>query len=155
MTQPPHTIVLQPIGVVRNSFTEKPDQPWESIESEILVDQRWEEALDGIEQFSHILVLFWLDRAEGDRGKELRIHPQRRGDLPEVGLFATRTMHRPNPIGVTAVPLLGRRGTMLRVRGLDALDGSPVLDLKPYLTRGDCWPEATVPWWIRKLWGTS
>ncbi|MHB0868304.1 MAG: tRNA (N6-threonylcarbamoyladenosine(37)-N6)-methyltransferase TrmO [Chloroflexota bacterium] len=151
-TPSPREMTLHPIGVIRNGCREKPEQ-WEEVESEIVVDEQLAEALEGIEEFSHIHVLFWLDRAEADRGSHLKVHPQRREDLPEVGLFATRSMFRPNPIGITVVRLLERKGNLLRVLGLDALDGTPLLDLKPYLTRGDCWPEATGPAWLRRLWG--
>lgn len=150
--QTPPCMQLQPIGVIRNGYSEKPERPWEEIESTIEVDPSLEEALDGIEGFSHIIVLFWLDRTESERGKVLKQHPQRQEHLPAVGIFAIRTMSRPNPIGLTAVRLLERKGHTLRVIGLDALDGTPLLDLKPYLTRGDCWPDATVPPWIKQLW---
>jgi tRNA (adenine37-N6)-methyltransferase len=149
---PARQMTLRAIGTIRNGYQEKPETPWEEIVSEIVVDEGLEDALDGIEQFSHIHVLFWLDRAEDERGAHLRLHPQRREDLPEVGIFATRAMFRPNPIGLTSVRLLGRDRNVLRVLGIDALDGTPLLDLKPYLTRGDVWPEATSPDWIRKLW---
>jgi tRNA (adenine37-N6)-methyltransferase len=149
---PARQITLRAIGTIRNGYQEKPETPWEEIVSEIVVDEALEEALDGIERFSHIHVLFWLDRSEDERGSHLRLHPQRREDLPEVGIFATRAMFRPNPIGLTSVRLLGRDRNVLRVLGIDALDGTPLLDLKPYLTRGDAWPEATSPDWIKKLW---
>lgn len=146
-------MVLRPIGVIRNGHQTRPEGPWEDVVSEIVVDREWEPGLEGLEEFSHIHVLFWLHQAEPERGKFLRLHPQKREDLPEVGIFATRAMMRPNPIGLTAVRLLGRQDNVLRVQGLDALDGSPLLDLKPYLTRGDLWPEATGPRWLKKLWG--
>ncbi len=149
----PAGMCLRPIGIVRNGYLEKPDRPWEEIESAIEVDPSLQEALDGIEGFSHVIVLFWLDRVEDDeRGRVLKQHPQRQEHLPQVGIFAIRTMSRPNPIGLTSVRLLERKGSTLRVMGLDALDGTPVVDLKPYLPRGDCWPDATVPWWIQQLW---
>ena len=72
--------------------------------------------------------------------------------MPEVGLFATRSPRRPNPIAITAVRLLARRGRCLDVLGLDACVGSPILDLKPYLRRGDLIPDATAPAWLEQLW---
>jgi tRNA (Thr-GGU) A37 N-methylase len=72
--------------------------------------------------------------------------------MPLVGLFATRSPHRPCPIGITAVRLLARQGARLRVEGLDANEGTPVLDIKPYLRRGDLIPEATAPDWLERLW---
>ena len=71
--------------------------------------------------------------------------------MPLTGLFATRTPVRPNPISVTAVPLVKQKGNVLHVRNLDVFDGTPVLDIKPYLTRGDCHPGAAEPEWIHRL----
>ena len=139
-------IVIRPIGVVRNQFVELVPQGWESSASELHVESTWAEALDGIEEFSHIIVLFWLDRIDGE--PTLRIHPKGRADTPLVGLFSTRTPRRPNLIGLATVRLLERRGNILRVEGLDALDGSPVLDLKPYLARNDLVEGATMPDWV-------
>lgn len=139
-------MVVRPIGVVRNQFVEMVPQRWEQGISELQVEPIWEEALDGIEEFSHIVVLFWLDRIEGE--PTLRVHPKGRADTPLVGLFSTRTPRRPNPIGLATVRLLERRGNLLHVEGLDALDGSPVLDLKPYLARNDLVEGATMPDWV-------
>ena len=138
--------VVRPIGVVSNKFKRAVPSGWEHSVSEVRVDQRWEAALEGIEEFSHILVLFWLNRIEGER--VMRVHPMGRLDAPLVGLFSTRTPRRPNPIGLTVVKLLERRANVLRVQGLDALDGSPVVDLKPYLTRNDKVQGATMPDWV-------
>ncbi|MCS7206400.1 MAG: tRNA (N6-threonylcarbamoyladenosine(37)-N6)-methyltransferase TrmO [Dehalococcoidia bacterium] len=137
-----------PIGVVRNGISEPQGVIWEQVTSEVVVDAQWEPALEGIEAFSHIWVIFWLHRSEPPAS--LHIHPMGREDLPEVGLFATRSPRRPNPIAITAVRLLERRGRALVVRGLDALDGTPVLDIKPYL-RGDKVVHLRVPSWPSKL----
>jgi tRNA (Thr-GGU) A37 N-methylase len=72
--------------------------------------------------------------------------------MPLVGLFATRSPHRPCPIAITAVRLLAHEGTVLRVEGLDACEGTPILDIKPYLRRGDLIPEAKAPDWLEELW---
>lgn len=147
----PREITLRPIGTIRNGHTEKPGVSWDKVVSKIVIDETYAEALDGVEEFSHIHVLFWLDQVEDERGSKMKVHPQRREDLPEVGVFATRTMFRPNPIGLTSVRLLGREKNVLRVLGLDALDGTPLLDLKPYIPRGDLWPEASGPAWLARL----
>ncbi|MBI4233446.1 MAG: tRNA (N6-threonylcarbamoyladenosine(37)-N6)-methyltransferase TrmO [Chloroflexi bacterium] len=141
-------ITMTPIAVVHNTVTERGQWDFDNVVSDIRVQPEYIEALSGLEEFSHVLVIFWLDRAE--RGGSPRTHPQGREDLPLVGRFATRSPTRPNPIGITVVPLLERRGNVLRVRGLDALDGTPVLDLKPYLP-GDCIPEARFPAWVHQL----
>lgn len=145
-------IELKPIGYVRNPVKAWTDIVWEEVISEIVVDERWLEALAGLEAFSHIWVIAWLDRVPpADRGTALQVHPQQRQDLPLVGLFATRSPRRPNPIAITAVPLLARAGNVLQVKGLDLLDGTPVLDVKPYLSRGDRVARVKEPAWVRRL----
>ena len=119
--------------------------------AEITIDAAWEGALDGIEEFSHIWVLWWIDRFD-DPPEARRVHPEGRAEMPLVGLFATRSPHRPFPIGLTAVRLLERTGNRLVVQGLDAFVDTPVLDIKPYLRRGDLVPEAVGPAWLERLW---
>jgi tRNA-Thr(GGU) m(6)t(6)A37 methyltransferase TsaA len=119
--------------------------------AEITIDTAWSEALDGIEEFSHIWVLWWIDRFE-DPPETQRVHPEGRSEMPLVGLFATRSPHRPCPIGITAVRLLARKGRRMLVEGLDAFEGTHVLDIKPYLRRGDLIPEAVAPDWLERLW---
>jgi tRNA-Thr(GGU) m(6)t(6)A37 methyltransferase TsaA len=143
-------IELKPIGIVRNAIsTAHRDTRWKEIESEIEIDAEWRDALDGLEQFSHLWVISYLDRMP--MPDALHIHPTRDARLPLVGIFATRSPQRPNPIGICAVELLEVRGTILRVRGLDALNGTPVLDLKPYLPRRDAIVDARVGEWVRQL----
>lgn len=119
--------------------------------SEITVDAAWSDALDGIEEFSHIWVVWWIDRFD-DPPEQLRVRPEGRSEMPLVGLLATRSPHRPCPVGITAVRLLKRNGRRLRVEGLDAFEGTVVLDIKPYLRRGDLIQEATAPEWLQRLW---
>ncbi len=141
---------LTPIGRIENSFAQAVPDGWEMVVQHIVVEERWTAALEGLEGYSHLIVLFWLDRLAG--ALELKVHPENRQDVPAVGLFATRTPRRPNPIGLQVVELLSREGNLLTIRGLDALDGSPVLDLKPYLPRGVSIPGARTPDWIETLW---
>lgn len=119
--------------------------------SEVVIEERWVEALAGLEEFSHVIVLFWIGRVLEEEAPR-KVRPEMRQDMPEVGIFATRSPVRPNPIGLTAVRLLSRRGNVLLVLGLDAYDGTLVLDIKPYLRRGDLVEEATAPAWIQRLW---
>lgn len=119
--------------------------------AEITIDAAWSEALEGIEGFSHIWVVWWIDRFE-DPPTALRVHPEGRSDMPLVGVFATRSPRRPCPIGLTAVRLVAREGVRLRVEGLDAFEGTLVLDIKPYLRRGDLIPGAGAPDWLERLW---
>lgn len=147
-------LTLNPIGVVNNKVASGGRKvEWEAIESEIVIYPEWADALHGIEGFSHVWVLFHLSGSPLSEAP--RTHPQGRDDAPLVGRFATRSPVRPNPIGMTPVELLAIEGNHLRVVGLDAFDGTPVLDLKPYLPRGDCIPHARVPDWLTRLQATQ
>jgi tRNA-Thr(GGU) m(6)t(6)A37 methyltransferase TsaA len=148
-------ITLKAIGRVRNSIGKMKREGWESVVSEIILDPQHEEALAGVEDYSHLLILFWLSRVQkAGRGMK-KIHPKSRQDLPLVGIFATRTQYRPNPIGLTLVKLLGRRKNVLRVRGLDALNGTPVIDIKPTTPRHEFPKDIRVPKWYDQLWKES
>jgi len=152
ITQPPQKLLtLKPIGYVESGVQRGEQAVWEELEARIVLGPQWQEGLQGLDEFSHVVVVFWLDRPD-ETEVPLRVHPEAKEDLPLVGLFATRTPLRPNPIGLTTVELLSVEGTTLRVRGLDAFDGTPVLDIKPYLIRGDLKPDASVPGWLCKLW---
>jgi len=142
-------MTLKAIGIVRNEVKQRPDGRdwWQELVSEIVIDPSLTEALDGLEEFSHIIVLWWMHLIPPGE-VTLKVHPMRREELPLVGLFATRAPHRPNRIGKTTVRLLQRQGNILMVKGLEALDGSPVIDIKPYLPRYDSAPDAEVPQWI-------
>ncbi|HEX77086.1 MAG TPA: tRNA (N6-threonylcarbamoyladenosine(37)-N6)-methyltransferase TrmO [Dehalococcoidia bacterium] len=148
---PDPEITLEPIGIVRNGIAQPLKGGWREIVSEITIEERWVEALEGIEGFSHIIVLFWMHQLPPEQRGATKTHPQGRHDLPLMGVFATRSPCRPNPLGLAVVRLLERRGKLLRVKGLDALDGSPVLDIKPY-TPGDRIARPGVPPWFKKLW---
>ena len=138
------------IGWVRSPVVEPTDDGWGTVESEVVLDRGLSAALTGLELFSHAMVVYVLDRYRwGDDEPRIR-RPQGRPDMPEVGLFAQRSKHRPNPIGVTAVEILGAEGDRVRVRGLDAVDGSPVLDLKPYYPEYDR-RDATTPPWVPRM----
>ena len=137
-------IILKAIGIVRNGIKQRPKQGWEKVVSDIVVNSSLAEALDGLEEFSYIIVLYWMHRAASGK-VPLKIHPMGKQELPLVGLFATRSPHRPNPIGKATVRLLQRQGNILKVEGLDAFDGTPVIDIKPYLPGYDSAANATVP----------
>ncbi len=136
---------LQPIGVVRSPVKGKESRDFESVVSTVVVKDEFAEALDGVEEFSHIVVLFWFHLSESP--SSLRVHPRRDTTNPLKGIFATCSPVRPNPIGMTVVRLLERRGNELRVQGLDAIDGTPVLDIKPYIPFDGA---AEVPPWVRR-----
>jgi len=143
-------VVVKPIGVVRSSVKEPRMGGWQSLESTIVVQDRWAGALDGLEAFSHIFVIYWLHVVSEElRETTTHVHPRGNPHIPLQGVFATRSPVRPNPIGLRVVALLERKGNVLRVRGLDAIDGTPVLDLKPYLFYYDGVPDSTVADWIQ------
>jgi tRNA-Thr(GGU) m(6)t(6)A37 methyltransferase TsaA len=144
-------LALQPIGHVENGIPPGERVTWENIESRVVIEDQWAEGLEGLAEFSHVVILFWLDRPH-DKKTPLKVHPEAKEDMPLVGLFATRTPLRPNPIGMTTVELLRVEDNTLHVRGLDAFDETPVLDIKPYLIRGDLKSDATVPDWLHQLW---
>ncbi|MGB2798255.1 MAG: tRNA (N6-threonylcarbamoyladenosine(37)-N6)-methyltransferase TrmO [Dehalococcoidia bacterium] len=143
--------VFKPIGIVRNDIKEPRRDGWEKVTSEIVVDESLAEGLDGLEEYSHILVVFWMHKVPVEPRPVAKIHPQGRADLPLVGLFATRSPYRPNPVGVSAPRLVERRGNVLSVVGLDAIDGTPVLDIKPYLPHLDAPVDYRGPDWVSKL----
>lgn len=136
------------IGKVRSPIAEPENRDWDSITSEIIVDALWLKALKGLEDFSHIIVLYYFSKSRGIR---LQTYPKGRTDLPRVGLFSTRSPRRPNPIAMTICRLVKRRGTRLMVKGLDAIDGTPVLDIKPYIPDNDTIKRPKVASWIKKL----
>ncbi|MBI2887843.1 MAG: tRNA (N6-threonylcarbamoyladenosine(37)-N6)-methyltransferase TrmO [Chloroflexi bacterium] len=142
------TYCLRPIGLVRNGVPDPQPHGWEAVESELRLDPALAPALEGLAGFSHVIVLFWMHRVPQELRKGGQYHPGGRTDLPLVGVFATRTQLRPNPLGLAVVSLLGVDGPVLRVRGLDATDGTPVLDIKPYLPPYDAPPGVRMPAWV-------
>ena len=144
-------IEFESIGTVRNQVEEKKDTGWGADISEIVLDETLSQGLTGLRDFSHVLVVCYLDKAHFELSRHLVRRPQRRDDMPMVGIFAQRAKDRPNPIGITACELLGVSGNVVTVRGLDAIDGTPVLDLKPYFPTYDCREDAVIPEWVSRL----
>ncbi len=149
------TYLLRPIGVVRSAVKKAGEAPKQGAlagtEADIVVDPGFAEALSGLAvrvmpadrrprtrgprgKAGKIIVLCWMH--EADR-KRFTVHPRDRRDLPERGVFATRSPHRPNPISIHTVELLAVSGNVLHVRGMDAIDGTPVLDIKPHVPELD------------------
>lgn len=143
---------VHPIGTVSCPVDEMSQGNWATVTSEIHLAPEYAPGLQGLEGFSHVLVVFFLDRAQGfDLKKQLLRRPRGMEDLQELGVFAQRTKYRPNPIGVTAVKLLGIEGNVVRVQALDALDGTPVLDIKPYMPPFDRVDDVTMPPWVGRF----
>jgi tRNA-Thr(GGU) m(6)t(6)A37 methyltransferase TsaA len=146
-----HKFELEPIGYIETPFKERfgtPRQPHLVPASWGVLKLRSElnlsEALEGLEGFSHIWLIFVFHQ-NTNKGIKAKIHPPRMGG-EKTGLFATRTPHRPNPIGLSAVKLERIEGGTLYLSGVDLVDGTPILDIKPYLPSSDCLPEAHAGW---------
>ena len=144
---------MEPVGHVRGSRREATDDHWGRVEAVIELDapRLSADCVAGLESFSHIDVVYvfnQVDPASIVRGAR---HPRGRTDWPAVGIFAQRAKARPNRIGVTTCELLGIEGLALRVRGLDAIDGSPVLDVKPHVIQFGPRGEVRQPAWMHEL----
>jgi len=136
-------IHINPIGKVSSRQDER---------AKIAIRPELAAALEGLEGFSHVWVFFWFH--ENDRPEAraiLQVHPRRDPTNPLTGVFATRSPVRPNLIGFTCCRIVSVKGNILEVEGLDAREGSPVLDLKPYIPGSDALPQAEVPWWVKKI----
>lgn len=146
-------ITMVPIGVVRSSRDEAIDDDWDAVESRIELDRRrfGPDATAALDTFSHVEVLFVFDRVTDDAIVTGSRHPRGRQDWPAVGIFAQRAKDRPNRLGSTVCRLLGVDGLTVRVQGLDAIEGTPVLDLKPYLHGFAPRGEVTEPAWATEL----
>jgi len=116
--------------------------------STVLVYPEFCPGLLGVEGFSHLIVLYWMHLRDDERNRgALRVTPRRHEGSPLTGVFACRSPSRPNPIGLTVVKLEVVDGCRLKVSGLDALEGTPIVDIKPYSPRGDAVPDARTPEW--------
>jgi tRNA-Thr(GGU) m(6)t(6)A37 methyltransferase TsaA len=158
---------LRQIGTVRNENKETVwNETWSNLTwqkkrermkqqrqtiSELIIESDLEGILDGIEGFSHLLVLYWAHMTPDDNRSLTRVHPMGRQDLPLTGIFATQSPVRPNPILATVVKLMARQGNTLQVTGLDALDNSPILDIKPYTGSLNVTETIKLPDWIQHL----
>lgn len=118
---------------------------------ELVVFPEFESLLDGIEDFSHILVLYWPHLIDPERRKLKKVHPMGRKDMPIKGIFSTCSPARPNPILVSAVELVERNRNILRVKGFEAVDNSPVIDIKPYSTSYYRVEDPIVPKWMAQI----
>jgi tRNA-Thr(GGU) m(6)t(6)A37 methyltransferase TsaA len=147
---PREPVSVRPIGVVRNNVRDPQPDGWEDVRSDLIFRGDLEGALDGIEAYSHVIVVFAFHLVP-EEARQVRLHPRGDVSLPEQGVLATRSQLRPSPIGVAVVPLVRRRRTILRVTGLDAIDGTPILDIKPYFPPYDSVPDAKVPDWATAL----
>ena len=140
--EPPREVTLPALGTVRNAVTQPRPHGWAEVESVIVFEPEFLPMLAGLEAYSHVIVTFYMDLAEEAPGKLEQVTLK---SGHRYGILATRSQLRPNHLGVSAVRLLGVDGANVRVLGLDAIDGTPVLDIKPYLPEYDAHLSASIP----------
>ena len=130
------SLELKPIGIIHSPYHSREEAPRQGYGreeiSQVEVFKEFEEGLRDVERYSHIILIYWFHRS---RGYSLMVTPP--GDARPRGLFATRAPDRPCPLGLSVVELLAREGNILKVKGLDAIDGTPLLDIKPYYSSLD------------------
>ena len=148
MTSDPEPIEITPIGVVRSRERDVSRQDWSRVRSEIELRPELTDALAGLDGFSHVIVVGWLDQIPAELRERRQAYPGGDERLPLLGSFALRGA-RPNPVAVTVCRLRGIKGSTLRVEGLDLVDGTPVLDVKPYIAVYDAVPDAKLPRWAQ------
>ena len=141
-------ITLRPIGYVRSEIKEPTRERRPDIVSEVVIDASLTEGLDNLDEFSHIIILYWIHLSRGPA--PTKVHPRGNPGNALMGVFATRSPDRPNPIGKSTARLLRRRDNVLTVQGLDAIDGTPVIDIKPHIPGYDSVDDARAPSWMVK-----
>jgi tRNA-Thr(GGU) m(6)t(6)A37 methyltransferase TsaA len=144
-----NAITVRVIGTIRTPFPEAAGTPIQpayapNVEGRVLLNEAYEAALDDIEGFERLWLIYWMHRTGPFKA---RVVPYR--DTKEHGLFATRSPNRPNPIGISAVRLLRREGSTLHIAGVDMLDGTPLLDIKPYVPEFDACVNSRAGWFDR------
>ena len=141
-------ITLKSIGIATNQ-EEQHFGGWSEIVTDLIINEEYEEALEGLEDYSHLIVIYWMHEITTF---DMHKIPQGKvGDVPEVGIFACRCPQRPNPIGITTTQILSIKDNVVTVRGLDVINNTPILDIKPYTPQYDAAQDAKVPGWVNKL----
>jgi tRNA-Thr(GGU) m(6)t(6)A37 methyltransferase TsaA len=141
-------INLKPVGFVKNDVKESRFGNFDNEVSEIIVNEEFTDALNGIGDYSHVVIVYWMDKI---KDYVITHRPQGNPEVPIVGTFACRCPRRPNPIAITTVKLLERNGNKIKVKGLDIMDGTPVIDIKPHWPQYDKVEDVTIPDWVNKL----
>ena len=147
------TICLQPLGLVTKGRIDPIDDDWDREASEITLDAQVLEpdAVAGLDAFSHIEVIYWFHHAAAETVQSGARHPRGNTEWPSIGILAQRAKNRPNRLGLTICRLLKVEGLVLTVSGLDAIEGSPILDIKPYMSGFAPRSEIREPEWARQL----
>ncbi|MEK4246549.1 SAM-dependent methyltransferase [Psychrobacillus sp. FSL K6-2684] len=147
-----NTFNVSSIGTVHNTRKTPEDDYWGQVVSEIRLNNDWDvTSLDGIDAFSHAEIIFLFHLVSDDKIQYTARHPRNNTDYPKVGIFAQRGKNRPNKIGLTTVELIKREGLSIFVKGLDAIDGTPVLDIKPVMNEFLPKGEVKQPNWSADL----
>jgi len=144
-------VTLRVIGTVRNGRTSPADQGWGGVVSTLEIAPEFAAGLEGLGAFSHVIVIFYMHLDPDRETAALVRRPRGRADMPALGVFAQRGRMRPNPLGVTVCEIVRVEPGRLVVLGLDAVEGTPVLDLKPYFPVFDRRDDARVPEWVGTL----
>jgi tRNA-Thr(GGU) m(6)t(6)A37 methyltransferase TsaA len=149
----PDGIELRPVGVIRSPRTNPTDDNWGSVVIGIELDavRFTPDSLAGLETFSHVEVVFYMDQVHSAKIEAGARHPRNRSEWPKVGIFAQRAKGRPNQLGVSRCEVVEVDGLSVTVRGLDAIDGTPVLDMKPYMREFGPRGDVTQPDWASEL----
>lgn len=142
---------MKAIGRVSSPVRDTVDENWGSVISRVILRTEYAGGLDGLAAFSHAIVVIYLHKANYERERHLRRRPRGLEAMPLVGIFSQRAKDRPNPIGITAVKIVNVKPEYLEVQGLDAIDGTPVLDIKPYFPNYDRITDARTPQWVDEL----
>ncbi|MGB5925835.1 MAG: tRNA (N6-threonylcarbamoyladenosine(37)-N6)-methyltransferase TrmO [Dehalococcoidia bacterium] len=145
-----HSLELKPIGIIHSPYKARDEAPYQGYKSEeisqIDVFEEFEQGLQDIDGFSHIIIIYWFHKSQG-----YRLLVKTPWDDILHGLFTTRSPHRPCPLGLTIVELVARENNILKVKGLDAIDGTPLLDIKPYVPGIDQRSVVRLGWLEGKL----
>jgi tRNA-Thr(GGU) m(6)t(6)A37 methyltransferase TsaA len=144
-------IQLKPVGFVSSPVTVQTDENWGAVISRVLLRAEYVGALFGLEEFSHAIIVTYLHQAKYEKKKHLQRRPRGLESMPKVGIFSQRAKDRPNPIGLTAVKIIRVAEDYIEVQGLDAIDGTPVLDIKPYYPHYDKIDFSRIPGWVEEL----
>ena len=170
-SEEPEILMLSPVGIVKSKIKEpfliagddgiKMKREINDVKveirkaarevSEIVINKDLLNNLDGIEEYSHLVVLYWAHKVPEKSRSLSRVHPMGRKEFPRVGIFCTRSPARPNLVLTAVVRLLERKKNVLRVTGLDAIDGSPVIDIKPYVREFYPQKDVRIPEWMKRL----
>lgn len=143
-------INIKPIGFVKNKVKEPRFGGFGKEVSEIIIDKKFMGALKGVDGYSHVIIVYWMDKI---KDYVIEHQPQGNPNVPIVGIFACRCPRRPNPIAMTTVRLaeVDQKNNKIKVKGLDILDGTPIIDIKPYWPQYDKVDNGKIPGWVNEL----